>query len=757
MTTSKLAFLSRWRQGGDGSGEQESPQVNLFGTFPGVFVPTVLTILGAIMYLFLGWVVGNAGLGGALLIIAAAHVITISTGLSVSSIATNVRVGAGGAFAIISQSLGLEVGGSVGVPLYLAQTISITLYVLAFTEGWRRIFPTHSETLVSFLCLLFVFLIVYISTQFAARIQYVILAIVFFSLFSLFLGSFELEPISLGMISAQATEGFVNEPVWWGNFESGGFWTIFAVYFPAVTGIMAGIGLSGALKDPRRSIPLGTMSAIGLTLTIYVALAYWLSRVATPEELRSVSTIMVDKAYFGWSILLGILGATFSSALGSLVAAPRVMQALGEHHVLPQFLGEETEKGEPRNALLVTIVIAFLALVFAWVSGGIEALAPIITLFFLIAYTMLNMVVLIEQTLGLVSFRPTFAVPRVVPLVGVLSCLFVMLLINVAFTVVSIVMTLLLYNYLLQRRLAAPFSDVRSGLFLSLAEWAAERVMRLPAAPERTWRPNILAPVASTSMLTGSYRFLRAVAKPNGGVYVLGVYDESRESVQGVEMLSRAFLSDGVSSRTTFLQSRDFVAAVQSSMEILNSTFFRPNILFVPLLDENILEKSNWTGLETLLNQEISRKMGVILLARHPVVELGREQIINVWMREQGPKWELGLRLANLDLSVLLAYQLRRNWNGRIKLCMAVPDSETRAVAEAFLYDLIRLGRLPSNTTVIVYEGAFLDALAATERGDVNMFGLQKQPDLGFVHRIIDSVDASCIFVRDSGNESALA
>ena len=142
------------------------------------------------MYLRLGQVVGNAGLLGAILIILLAHIITVSTGLAVSSVVTNTRVGAGGAFAIISQSLGLEVGGSVGIPLFIAQGISVALYVLAFSEGWLRIFPSHSGVLVSLIAFVIVFGIAYISAQFAARIQYLILGIIGLSLFSVFLASF---------------------------------------------------------------------------------------------------------------------------------------------------------------------------------------------------------------------------------------------------------------------------------------------------------------------------------------------------------------------------------------------------------------------------------------------------------------------------------------------------------------------------------------------------------------------------------------
>ncbi|MCA9997342.1 MAG: hypothetical protein KDE56_16400, partial [Anaerolineales bacterium] len=172
------------------AGKLISPQASRkFGTFDGVFLPTLLTILGAVMYLRTGWVVGNAGLIGAILIITLANLITFCTGLSISSVATNIRVGAGGSFSIISQSLGLEVGGSVNLPYYLAQAISVAFYIFAFTEGWLSIFPNHPAVLVLFLAYATCFGIAFISVGLAARIRYPILFIIAFSLFSILLGS----------------------------------------------------------------------------------------------------------------------------------------------------------------------------------------------------------------------------------------------------------------------------------------------------------------------------------------------------------------------------------------------------------------------------------------------------------------------------------------------------------------------------------------------------------------------------------------
>ena len=140
-----------------------------FGTFGGVFTPTLLTILGVIMYLRMGWVVGNAGLLGAWLIIAISFLITLCTALSMSAITTNIRIGAGGAYAIISQSLGLEVGGSLGIPRYISQGLASTMYIFGFREGWMSIFPTHSPFLVDITVFAVLITIAYISANLAIK------------------------------------------------------------------------------------------------------------------------------------------------------------------------------------------------------------------------------------------------------------------------------------------------------------------------------------------------------------------------------------------------------------------------------------------------------------------------------------------------------------------------------------------------------------------------------------------------------------
>ena len=290
---------------------RDAGQSNKFGTFSGVFTPTLLTILGVIMFLREGWVVGNAGLVGAWLIILIAVGITALTGLSMSSMTTNIRIGAGGAFSIISQSLGLEVGGAIGIPLYLSQTLAVAMYIFGFRDGWMSIFPNHIPLVVDLLTFAVLFGIAIVSAGLAFRIQYVIMGILVLALISIFAtvftGAMQYQPTLIGSFPGSIENGF----------SGTSFWVVFAVFFPAATGIMAGANMSGELKDPRRSIPVGTMAAVGISSIIYVALAYWLARVATPDELVTNYAIMIEKALIPALVLAGLLGATFSSGLSS--------------------------------------------------------------------------------------------------------------------------------------------------------------------------------------------------------------------------------------------------------------------------------------------------------------------------------------------------------------------------------------------------------------------------------------------------------
>jgi hypothetical protein len=315
------------------------------------------------------------------------------------------------------------------------------------------------------------------------------------------------------------------------------------------------------------------------------------------------------------------------------------------------------------------------------------------------------------------------------------------------------VVVLLVYGYLMRRNLEYLPTDVRSGMFLSLAEWAATRVSHLPPAIKRTWKPFVLAPIVKTQELTGSYRFLRALAKPQGAIHALGIYPEGDDSaLRGLKDLTRSFSDEGIFARTTFLEESDMVNGVRLATQILRSTFFRPNLLFL-----NLRAESNLDVLQQLVDKTAAYNMGIVLLARHSVRDLGRQQIINVWISHQSDDWQIDLQWSNSDLALLLAYQLTNNWSGKINVCLAIAEDQDLEQAETFLRELADLARLPKNTGITVVQAPFAEALQIVSRADLAIFGLPNPAQLTFCQEIVAVVDGSCLFVRDSGEESALA
>jgi amino acid transporter len=733
----------------------ENAQPGRFGTIAGVFMPTLLTILGVIMFLRAGWVIGQTGLLGGLLIISIAFAITAATGLSLSSITTNIRIGAGGAYSVISQSLGIEMGGSVGVPLYLSQVLATVMYIFGFREGWVWAFEQlgmadsliANPLLVDLTLFGVLFTVAYISAGLAFKLQYFVAAIIAGSL------------VSVGVAAAEGS--MTQDPVMWAqSIDAAGknvlltadFWTVFAVFFPAATGIMAGANMSGELEDPRRSIPVGTMAAIAVSYVIYMLLAYWLARSATPTQLQENYTIMIDKAAWGPAVVGGLLGATFSSALASIVGAPRILQALSHHGIIPKgdFLAETTSEGEPRKAMMVTggLVLAALML------RDLNIVAPFITMFFMITYGVINIVVLIEQSLGLTSFRPQLKVPRIVPFVGAAGCIFAMFVINATISLVAIAVVVGFYGLLIRRHLQSPFADVRSGLFVAIAQWAAQKAADLPSQQQRAWKPNLLVPVQDPLELRGEYPFLQDLVNPTGYVDLMGIGPSEREEAleKALEEFAEDFRAQGVFSRWTVLETEDFSQGIVLGMEALKGSFFRPNMVFMkmPRTDE---ERERLTR---VFSKAQDNQLGMVVLGMHPKVRMGSKKTINLWVHDRSPDMELVLRRSHLNLAILLAYTISRNWEAKINIvCSVRSDREPEEVRES-LENLIDLARIP-NPEVHLLDGDFRDNFKTAPRCDLDIMGLSDPPNYEQMQRAVEDTESSVLFVADSGQESALA
>ena len=303
---------------GETSGPENGGSANL-GTFAGVFTPSVLTILGIILFLRLGYVVGNAGLGRALIIIGIANLISVLTSFSLAAVATNLKVKGGGDYYLISRTLGVQFGGAIGIVLFLAQSVSIAFYCLGFGEvvsalaGGRA--WAHPQV-VAAAAAGGLFLLAWLGADWATRFQYVVMGILALALISFFAGG--LPQVSLHRMAAN----------WAAPSFGGEFWVLFAIFFPAVTGFTQGVSMSGDLKDPGRSLPLGTFAAVGISILVYFGVALVFGAAAPLSELAGDYTVMNRLALWGPLIDAGVVAATLSSAMASFLGAPRILQSL---------------------------------------------------------------------------------------------------------------------------------------------------------------------------------------------------------------------------------------------------------------------------------------------------------------------------------------------------------------------------------------------------------------------------------------------
>ena len=472
-------------------GKPKTEEPSKFGTILGVYLPSLLTILGLIMYLRFGWVVGNVGLGLTLLIVVLASSITFITGLSASAISTNMLVGAGGEYYMISRSMGLEFGGAIGIPLYLCRTLSITFYCFGLAEAIALFLPDYgiSQTvLVQLLAAGIIILITILSSKSASlvlKLQIPIFILVGLSIFALL----------FGIISS----GF-REPVFEATYQTApqGFWYVFAVFFPAVTGFTAGIGLSGDLKDPQKSIPIGTMGAIltGLGLYLLIPVFLSISSEMSPDQLANsgVETWTKVALFGGVLVFPAIWGAILSSAFGSVLSGPRVLQALAKDGLAPKIFTKVTKTGEPAMATWVSGAIALLAVAL----GGLNTVAQFVSVLFLTLYVMINLSAVMEKLVGDPSYRPTIKVHWSISLLGAVGAVLVMFLISPWACLFAVLFEGGLYLLLRRRILEKEWGDARAGFWFVLARYALMN-HRPHRKKSRNWRPSILVFLGETT------------------------------------------------------------------------------------------------------------------------------------------------------------------------------------------------------------------------------------------------------------------
>jgi solute carrier family 12 (potassium/chloride transporter), member 4/6 len=649
------------------------------GAFIGVYTPTVLTILGVIMYLRLGWVTGTVGLGKTLLIIVIANAITLITTLSFSAVATNLRVGVGGAYYIVSRSLGLEIGGAIGLPLFLSQAFSVTLYAFGLSESIRElVWPDMPVQVVTFFIVLAVALLALKGAKIALLTQVPLLIMIGVSLLALTAGALFRPTV---MADVEAPVQAAAEP---------SFWLVFAVFFPAVTGVMAGLGLSGDLREPSQSIPKGALAATLTGFAVYLIVPCLLVLGAEAGALRQDQLVWTKIAPAGaWLILPGLWGAIFSSAVGSILGAPRTLQAMAIDQIAPERLGRGRE---PVVGLAVTVAIALGAVLL----GDLNAVAPVVSMFFLTVYGTINFVAALETISGDPSWRPKIRMPFWVSLLGGFACLGVMLLINPVVALVAVLIELLLWLFLERRELRADWGDARRGGYESLIRWSLVRLAQRPGTA-RNWRPHVLVFADDVERRLELIRYGSWFSQNRGIVTVCelvtgDVMKEGERSAERREVIADVLHREGILAFPEVDVVHNLVTGIVAVTQANGIAGLQSNTIMLgwPKEAERLADFLRVIrSLEQIQKSAIIGRVG----ARFDALE-GEVPLIHLW-------W--GGMQRNGDLMLLLSHLLTRNpeWrNGRIRLMSIATDEESCEQRESDLGKLIAQARIRAEARV---------------------------------------------------------
>jgi amino acid transporter len=676
------------------------------GTFAGVFTPSILTILGIILFLRLGYVVGSAGLGRALLILMLANAISVLTTFSLSAIATNLRVKGGGDYYLISRTLGLEFGGSIGIVLYLAQSVSIAFYCIGFGEVFAKFLDSQAAYLpqiIAAAAVAFLFIFAWLGADWATRFQYVVMTVLGTALISFFIGGLA------RFDSALLTQN-------WSAPSSGlKIWVIFAIFFPAVTGFTQGVSMSGDLQNPGKSLPLGTFLAVGLSIIVYFIAAVVLAASVTQKILISDYSAMLRVAAVEFLITAGVIAATLSSAMASFLGAPRILQSLAGDRIFPFLNGFAKgygPAGNPRRGVLLSTLIAFITIAL----GNLNLIAPVVSMFFLISYGLLNYATYYEARTESPSFRPRFHwYDRRISLVGFITCLAVMLAIDPLAGIIALIVLFAIYQYLKRTAGPARWADSQRSYHF---QQVREHLLAAAAEPEhpRDWRPQLLLFSENPHRRKQLFDFAGWIQRKSGFTTVVRILEgqglkmmKLRKEAEGE--LSAEIKAHGLEAFPFVLVESDLNTGIHSLVQAYGIGPVRANTIllnwFEQLPEGDSVDKKLSYGRNLRTAFGLGRNIIVLDAKQDGWNDLkavpGDQRRIDVWWWGD----------ATSNLMLLLAYLITRNraWeNTRIRVLAACFTAESQKTV-ADLGKIIEEVRIEAEPEVVIKPNA--DAIAA--------------------------------------------
>ena len=635
-----------------------------FGAFSGVFTPSILTILGVIMYMRMGWVVGQSGIITAIGIVLLAHVISLSTGLSIASIATDKKIKTGGIYYMLSRSLGLPMGGSIGITMFIGTAFSIALYIIGFCENFLGIEMIRDITglgntiqdfrIMGSIMLVILVIIAFISTSIAIKAQFFILGAIVLSLGSIGLGLF--------MGDAPASDNASWLPV----TDGVSLTTVFAIFFPAVTGFTAGVAMSGDLKNPQKSIPFGTMASIITGLIVYIALALAFGLLVDRELLLTDNNFLMKIAWSSPLVVAGIWGATLSSALGGILGGPRILQAMSRDRITPKVFGKaHGVNNEPRNALILTFLIAEGGILI----GELDVIAAVVSMFYIAAYGFINLAFALERWAS-ADFRPSFRISKWVGIIGFAACFGVMFKLDTPVMFLALIILAGIYHYIKRKNLELDFGDVWQSVWSSIARSILHRIDR-KGLEERNWRPNVILFSGGSKNRPHLMQFGKDIVGNQGFLsnFDLILNKSSNVLFKKHQQAVEDELTEGMEGMFT---RRQECKDIYEGIEAISSTYGFSGVEPNTLLFGWARQTENPVRFAQMIRSLSELDLNILMMDYDKHQGYGKKEIIDVWCRGGGNN-------CNLVLSLIKFMWLSENWkNARIRILMINPINDEK-------------------------------------------------------------------------------
>ncbi|CAG5896703.1 unnamed protein product [Menidia menidia] len=544
--------------GAERTGPRAERDARKLGVVFGVVIPTLLSMFSVVVFLRVGFVVGQAGLYQSVAMLLVAYFIVTMTVLSICAISTNGALDAGGAYYMISRALGPEFGGSIGIMFFLANVCGCALYILGLVEAIMSTFGVPEEstravagvhqalpsgywwcllysTVLLFLC----FIVCLVGAHIYAKTTFIIFIIVTTVLTSIFISFFIVRPTVVILSNTSPTLNTslstANYTGFWlptlkGNllsnytvdYTTGGmmsFARVFAIMFNGCTGIMAGSNMSGDLKNPGYSIPRGTLAAVFTTFITYNLLSLLAAWSCDRSLLQGEYSFLGDINVWPPMVTVGVYSSAMSAAMSNLIGASRILYALSKDKLFGGVLVLARKTSRSGNPW-VSVLISWLLVQVVLFAGKLNTIAGIVTIFFLLVYAAVNLACLALEWASAPNFRPSFrCFTWHTCTLGIVGCLVMMFLISAIHAFASIAFMLLLlmlihylgpisnWGYISQ---ALIFHQVRK--YLLMLDVRKDHV--------KFWRPQVLLMVANPRGCTGLMLFINDLKK--GGLYVLG-------------------------------------------------------------------------------------------------------------------------------------------------------------------------------------------------------------------------------------------